>query len=173
MTVTAGVGADVEMSRSEALAELESEVGVMIRRVRRVIGERARAVHPDLQPASYLMLGYVRDHGPIRASAVGHAFDIDKGAISRQVQHLLDLGLLDRTGHRIKTHGRGWKHRQPRPGVYLWRTPHGYWCRVDPAGTHPLGTTPSSYDLEGLAPDPRSAHERAFADLIREYDRPD
>lgn len=84
-----------------------------------------------------------------------------------------NLGLLDRTGHRIKTHGRGWKHRQPRPGVYLWRTPHGYWCRVDPAGTHPLGTTPSSYDLESLAPDPRSAYERAFADLIREYDRPD
>ena len=84
-----------------------------------------------------------------------------------------NLGLLDRTGHRIKTHGRGWKHRQPRPGVYLWRTPHGFWCRVDAAGTHPLGTTPSSYDLEGLAPDPRSAHERAFADLVREYDRPD
>ena len=29
---------------------LEQEVGVMIRRIRRVIGERARAVHPDLQP---------------------------------------------------------------------------------------------------------------------------
>jgi hypothetical protein len=84
-----------------------------------------------------------------------------------------NLGLLDRPGHRIKTHGRGWKHRQPRPGVYLWRTPHGYWCRVDRTGTHLLGTTPSPYDLEGFAPDPRSAHERALADLIREQHRPD
>lgn len=84
-----------------------------------------------------------------------------------------NLGLLDRTGHRIKTHGRGWKHRQPRPGVYLWRTPHGYWCRVDRTGTHLIGTTPSTYDLEGLAPDPRSAAERALAGLIRDHIAPD
>jgi DNA-binding MarR family transcriptional regulator len=84
-------------SRADGLRELEGEVAVLIRRVRRVIGERARAVHPELLPASYLMLGYVRDHGPVRASAIGAVFDIDKGAISRQVQHLLDLGLLDRS----------------------------------------------------------------------------
>ena len=84
-----------------------------------------------------------------------------------------NLGLLDRTGHRIKTHGRGWKHRQPRPGVYLWRTPHGYWCRVDRTGTHLIGTTPTGYDLEGCAPDPRSAHERALAKLIRDHEPSD
>jgi hypothetical protein len=44
------------VSRAEELGRLEQEVGVLIRRVKRVIGERARAVHPDLQPASYLML---------------------------------------------------------------------------------------------------------------------
>ncbi len=38
------------MSRAETVRALEHEVGVLIRRVRRVIGERARAVHPDLQP---------------------------------------------------------------------------------------------------------------------------
>lgn len=86
-----------DVSRTDALRELEGEVGVLIRRIRRVIGERARAVHPELLPASYLMLGYVRDHGPLRASAIGQVFDIDKGAISRQVQHLIDLGLLDRS----------------------------------------------------------------------------
>ncbi|HWJ67018.1 MAG TPA: MarR family transcriptional regulator [Nocardioides sp.] len=85
------------LSRTDALRDLEGEVGVLIRRVRRVIGERARAVHPELLPASYLMLAYVRDHGPLRASAIGQVFDIDKGAISRQVQHLIDLGLLDRS----------------------------------------------------------------------------
>lgn len=84
-------------TRLDALLRLEREVGVMIRRVRRVIHERARAVHPDLQPSSYLMLGYIREHGPLRASAMCAVFDIDKGAISRQVQHLLDLGLVDRT----------------------------------------------------------------------------
>lgn len=88
---------EVAMGRDESLRRLEQEVGVLIRRVRRVIGERARAVHADLQPASYLMLGYLASHGPVRASEVAEVFGIDKGAISRQVQHLMDLGLLDRS----------------------------------------------------------------------------
>jgi len=83
-------------TRADTVRQLEHEVGVMIRRVRRVIHERAQAVHPDLQPASYLMLAYLGDHGPTRSSAVAELFNIDKGAISRQVQHLADLGLLER-----------------------------------------------------------------------------
>ena len=82
------------MTRSDSLRSLELEVGVMIRRVRRVIGDRARAVHPDLQPASYLILSSVASSGPVRASVLVELFDIDKGAISRQVGHLLELGLL-------------------------------------------------------------------------------
>ncbi len=85
------------MTRGESLRQLEQEVGVLIRRVRRVICERARSVHEDLQPAAYLMLAYVAEHGPIRASAMADHFDIDKGAISRQVTHLLELDLLDRS----------------------------------------------------------------------------
>jgi len=85
------------VQRDRSLQLLEQEVGVLIRRVRRVIGVRARAVHPDLQPASYLMLGHLAGHGPMRASAMAEAFGIDKGAISRQVQHLIDLGLVDRS----------------------------------------------------------------------------
>jgi DNA-binding MarR family transcriptional regulator len=84
-------------ARADLLGGLEQEVGVMIRRIRRVIGERARSVHPDLQSSSYLMLTWLNQHGAQRASAMAEAFGIDKGAISRQVQHLLDLGLVDRT----------------------------------------------------------------------------
>jgi DNA-binding MarR family transcriptional regulator len=85
------------VSRADELGRLEQEVGVLIRRVKRVIGERARAVHPDLQPASYLMLTYLRTSGPLRSSVLSEKFGVDKGAISRQVQHLCDLGLLERT----------------------------------------------------------------------------
>jgi DNA-binding MarR family transcriptional regulator len=83
------------VSRAEELGRLEQEVSILIRRVRRVIGERARAVHPDLQPASYLMLMFLAAEGPQRSSVVSERFGVDKGAISRQVQHLCDLGLLD------------------------------------------------------------------------------
>ena len=84
-------------TRGDLLGGLEQEVGVMIRRIRRVIGERARSVHPDLQSSSYLMLTWLNQHGAQRASSMADAFGIDKGAISRQVQHLLDLGLVDRS----------------------------------------------------------------------------
>jgi DNA-binding MarR family transcriptional regulator len=85
------------VSRDEELGRLEQEVGVLIRRVKRVIGERARAVHPDLQSASYLMLTHLASAGPQRSSVMSERFGVDKGAISRQVQHLSDLGLLDRS----------------------------------------------------------------------------
>ena len=75
-----------------------------------------------------------------------------------------NLGPLVRFGHRVKTHGRGWRHRQPSPGVYLWRTPHGYWFRVDRTGTHALGRDPTeaAYD----APSVVSRLESAFAELV-------
>src|SRR3954451_14059436 len=84
-------------ARSDSLRHLEREVGVLIRRIKRVIGERARAVHEDLQPASYLMLYWLADEGPGRASAMVERFNIDKGAISRQLLHLDELGLVVRS----------------------------------------------------------------------------
>ena len=82
--------------RAELLGDLEHEVSVMVRRIRRVIADRARAVHPDLAPSSYLMLTFVADSGPMRASEIADQFAIDKGAISRQLAHLTELGLLER-----------------------------------------------------------------------------
>lgn len=84
-------------ARADLLTGLEQEVGVMVRRIRRIIRERAHAVHPDLQSSSYLMLSWLAQHGPQRASSMAETFGIDKGAISRQIQHLVDLGLVDRS----------------------------------------------------------------------------
>jgi hypothetical protein len=76
-----------------------------------------------------------------------------------------NLGPLSRYGHRVKTHGRGWRHHQPVPGVFLWRTPHGYWFRTDHTGTHPLGKKPTDTDLAGH-PGLPSAAEAHLASLI-------
>jgi DNA-binding MarR family transcriptional regulator len=82
--------------RAELLRGLEAEVGVLIQRVKRVIGERARLLHPDLHPVTYLLLGHVITHGPVRAAELVDAFGMDKGGVSRQVQALCDLGLVER-----------------------------------------------------------------------------
>lgn len=85
------------MTRTDTLMDLEREIGVLLRRVRRVIATRAAMVHPDLQPAAYLMLAYLTERGPQRSSAIADRLEVDKGAVSRQVQHVVDLGLVERT----------------------------------------------------------------------------
>ena len=83
-------------SRAESIRSLEHQVGVLIRRIKRVIGERAAAVDASLQPSAYLILAYLVEHGAVRASAMVELFTIDKGAVSRQISHLEELGLVVR-----------------------------------------------------------------------------
>ena len=83
--------------RAEALRALEHEVTVMFRRIKHVLVERAHAVHPELSGPGLPMLLRIADGGPVRASALAEEFRMDKGAVSRLVQHLEELGLVERT----------------------------------------------------------------------------
>ncbi len=83
------------------------------------------------------------------------------------------LGPIGRYGHRVKTHARGWRHLNPLPGVYLWRTRHGYWFRVDRHGTHPLGKDPdlAAHGIHveqhpDTRPNPPSPLDEYFAELL-------
>ncbi|PVG81224.1 MarR family transcriptional regulator [Nocardioides gansuensis] len=84
------------MVRQDDLRRLELEMGVLLRRIKRVLHERATQVHPDLQPAAYLLLAHLTHNGPARASEISDVFALDKGAVSRHVQHLVELGLIER-----------------------------------------------------------------------------
>ena len=85
------------MADDETMRALEHEMGVLVRRIRRLIAERARMVHPELSPVAYSMLMALNYSGPRRASDLVDIFAIDKGAVSRQVGALLDLGLIERS----------------------------------------------------------------------------
>lgn len=91
-------------TRHDVLRQIESEVGSLIRRVKRVMGERAREVHPDLHPMTFFILNHLAATGPLRAADLSDAFAMDKGGVSRQVQTLVDLGLVER--HRDPEDGR-------------------------------------------------------------------
>jgi hypothetical protein len=54
--------------------------------------------------------------------------------------------------HRIKTHS-AWQVKQPFPGIYLWRDPHGRTYLVDHTGTRPIGKTGSGVGLPDTAID--------------------
>lgn len=83
-------------TRNDDLRAIESEVASLIRRVKRVIAERAREVHPELHPMTYFILTHLATHGPLRGADLSDAFGMDKGGVSRQVQALVDLGLVER-----------------------------------------------------------------------------
>lgn len=92
--------------RDRVLAGLELELSVLVRRLRRVIAVRARTIHDELTPAAYLVLAFVIERGQARPSVVADAFDLDKGAVSRLVQTLVDLGLASK--ERDPQDGRAW-----------------------------------------------------------------
>lgn len=85
-----------QQSRDQASRALEREIGVFVRRIRHIIDERARLIDPELSPATYTMLMAIDEAAPMRSTALAELFAIDKGAVSRQVQHLVDLRFVDR-----------------------------------------------------------------------------
>ncbi|GAB7036880.1 MULTISPECIES: MarR family winged helix-turn-helix transcriptional regulator [Catenuloplanes] len=84
------------MERADALRRLEGELGVLSRRLKCVHDAQARVVHPGLQPNAYLVLTWIGEHGPARPSAIVDEFALDKGAVSRLLSHLDELGLIVR-----------------------------------------------------------------------------
>lgn len=83
--------------RAKSLDRLEDELGVLLRRVRWVLADRARTTHPEISTPAYLLLGNLQRNGPRRSSDLAEELGIDKGAVSRQVQQLCELGLIERT----------------------------------------------------------------------------
>jgi DNA-binding MarR family transcriptional regulator len=83
--------------RDAAVGTLEHEIGLLLRRIRRGISERALQVHPELNATSYTLLGTLSEFGPRRAADLAEMFAMDKGTVSRVVHQLLELGLVQRT----------------------------------------------------------------------------
>jgi DNA-binding MarR family transcriptional regulator len=86
---------------SDADLVIADEVSTQLIRLLRLV-ERKRAQyqaeHPDaLERATYHLLVHLVKDGPQRASALAEAVHSDPSTISRQVAHLVRLGLVERT----------------------------------------------------------------------------
>ncbi|MBD8870713.1 MarR family winged helix-turn-helix transcriptional regulator [Nocardioides donggukensis] len=78
------------------LARLEEQMRVAGRRMRRSVQERATAIDPSLPAIGYVVLQSLLDGGSCRQVDLAGSLQADKGAVSRSVQQLLDLGLVER-----------------------------------------------------------------------------
>jgi hypothetical protein len=74
-----------------------------------------------------------------RHMQVDHTTPYERGGVSG----VGNYGPMTTTHHRIKTHGR-WAVKQPFPGIYLWRDPHGQLYLVDHTGTRMVGEPPGN-----------------------------
>ncbi|MCX6396527.1 MAG: MarR family winged helix-turn-helix transcriptional regulator [Propionibacteriales bacterium] len=87
----------VDVQRDAAVRGLEHEIGRLLRRVRRGLADRAAQVDPELNATAYPLLVTLAELGPHRAAELADLFALDKGAVSRLVHQMLELGLIVRT----------------------------------------------------------------------------
>ncbi|MEJ5944134.1 MarR family winged helix-turn-helix transcriptional regulator [Pseudokineococcus basanitobsidens] len=84
-------------THEEAVAALETQVGLLVRRARAVSASGASEVHPDLDHAAYGLLLRLSAVGAERTTDLAAFLGIGKPTTSRQLSQLVDLGLVERT----------------------------------------------------------------------------
>lgn len=148
------------LTGGDGVARVESIGPVLLGQVQQWLGSRTVRVQPvlDLQAipavdryevpdkmAEAIRLRTPADYFPYSASLtrdddnehIVPFVPIDDGGPPGQTG-MDNLAHTNRRPHRLKTHGK-WTVTQPRSGVWIWRSPHGYYFLVDHAGTTPLG----------------------------------
>lgn len=83
-------------AKAAVIRSVENEVVALLRRARRKTGERARMVDPALATVGYQILAQLRETPGVSQAALVESLGMDKGAVSRQVQVLADLGLVEK-----------------------------------------------------------------------------
>jgi DNA-binding MarR family transcriptional regulator len=82
-------------TRAEAAATAERAVSHIYRAAKARMRSLATRFHPDLHPIGYGVLRFILDEQPARSSDIAASLGMDKGAVSRQVGQLRDMGLVD------------------------------------------------------------------------------
>jgi DNA-binding MarR family transcriptional regulator len=88
---------DLVDDRDEATADVEAAVTELFRWGRTWGKRLAERFDPPLPPLAFAILHYVNQHAPVRSNDIVGFFGMDKGAVSRQIASLRELGLLDAT----------------------------------------------------------------------------
>lgn len=80
----------------DRVQELELRLADLWQRSRAAARERARAVHPRLDPTAYPLVAVLGRRGPTRPSELGELLYLDRSTVTRQVDSAARLGLVTR-----------------------------------------------------------------------------
>jgi DNA-binding MarR family transcriptional regulator len=86
-----GLDPDVDLAEC-----IEGELRTLLSRARSFSVELAQVVHPDLEPAVYVLLVQLAERGEVRAVDLAALRGVTKGVVSRQVDTLRQMGLIER-----------------------------------------------------------------------------
>jgi DNA-binding MarR family transcriptional regulator len=84
------------MSRRAHVAALYEELSLLVRRSQEFSGE----IHPGLSLVDYTLLTRIAANPGTRSADLAALFGLDKSTLSRQVNVLVERGLVERTGER-------------------------------------------------------------------------
>lgn len=87
----------VASDHDNAISDVEREFTAMYTQMRRVLIARAESVHPELTVFGYKLLRELDRGDDLQQSVIAERLLSDKGAVSRVVRQLEDLGLVTRT----------------------------------------------------------------------------
>lgn len=89
-------GDDAVGTAPDPVQELELRLADLWQRSRASARERARAVHPRLDPTAYPLVAVLARRGPTRPSELGELLFLDRSTVTRQVDAVARLGLVTR-----------------------------------------------------------------------------
>ena len=159
--------AEESLLTGSGVARIEGIGPLAVTMLKFVMGHSRIRLTPVIRPYSRLATDAYEIPARIREQvALRNSFEVFPGS-SRSARHqqldhtkpfqpgrkrqtrASNLGPLSTKVHRAKTHG-GWHLEQPRPGVFLWVSPHGVRYRVSPLGSYQFDKDPRYRELDEI-----------------------
>lgn len=125
---------------ADPITELEAELADTWRRGRNRTRSRAHAIDPRLDPSAYPVITILAGHESLPMSRLVHELGLDKSTVTRQVDAVVRLGLVERSPDphdararvvRLTDAGRSRYDEVVASSVVEWRTRLAEWDPED------------------------------------------
>ncbi|MDC0743322.1 MarR family winged helix-turn-helix transcriptional regulator [Polyangium mundeleinium] len=86
-----------EIDREKLVASVGEQVSALVTAARALTAAASAELHPDLQPAAFHVVQWIKAFGPAHAGTIAEGLGMDKSAVSRLIGDLKRTGILRAT----------------------------------------------------------------------------